>query len=395
MNPFEWHFPTKLVYGPGRLDELGINAKNYGQKAMIVSYARGNGLDNTLESMQSSLQAAAIDYVVFAAIEPNPRSNTIDKATALFISQECDFVIALGGGSVIDAGKYIAATAFSGGSCWDYIMQAGKAPKRFLGAYPLIAIPSIATVGSEVNSTAVVVNSRTHEKGITQTDVFYPTMALVDPQIHTSVPLRLTQDSCISIFSSLLASYLVSTDESEFADRLTESMILCLKDSTEQIIYDIDNDAVRGQLALCAIFAGSGAQAQDKLTRMPLQCLEMPLSARYDLPCGRGMVVLIVAYLAFFADAMPARWAKLARRCFAVTEPDDLKAAAMLSHEVAKWFKSTHSYLTLGDVGIPDEKFDLMAEDAMRLFANAGELAALGKRCVTKQDVIDIYNLCK
>lgn len=395
MSPFEWHFPTKLVYGPGRVSEVGQRSAQYGHKAMIVTYLRGNGLDRTLVTIEKSLKDAGIEFIVFAHIESNPRSKTIDKATALFVSNHCDLVIALGGGSVIDAAKYIAATAFSGGKCWDYVLSASHTSQQYSGTYPLIAIPSIAAVGSEANCNGVVVNSHSQEKGVTCSDVFFPKVAIVDPAVQASVPLRLTQDSCISIFSSLLEHYLASSNESELADRFTESMILCLKDSTEKIIYDIDNNEVRGQLALCSIFAWSGVQALGRLSKVPLQYLEMPLSARYDLPYGRGMVVIIVAYLAFFADVLPERWAKLARRCFGVTEQDDIKAAAMLSGEVARWFKSTHSYLTLGDVGIPDEKFELMAEDVMRLHANSGERAELGTRSITKQDVIDIYNLCK
>lgn len=395
MNPFEWHFPTKLVYGLGRVSEVGQRSAQYGHKAMIVTYLRGNGLDSTLVTIEKSLKDAGVESIIFAHIESNPRSKTIDKATSLFVSNHCDLVIALGGGSVIDAAKYIAATAFSGGKCWDYVLSANNPSQQYGGAYPLIAIPSIAAVGSEVNCNSVVVNSHSQEKGVTRSDVFFPKVAIIDPAIQASVPLRLTQDSCISIFSSLLEHYLASPNESEFADRLTESMILCLKDSTEKIIYDIDNNEVRGQLALCSIFAWSGVQVLGRLSKVPLQYLEMPLSARYDLPYGRGMVVIIVAYLAFFADVLPQRWAKLARRCFGVTEQDDIKAAAMLSGEVARWFKSTHSYLTLGDVGIPDEKFELMAEDVMRLHANSGERAELGTRSITKQDVIDIYNLCK
>lgn len=395
MNAFEWQLPTKLIYGAGCVTNVARESLQYGHRAMIVTYLRGNGLDKTLDKVEKSLADIGLESVVFAHIEPNPRSKTIDKAIAMFISNNCDFVIAIGGGSVIDAAKLVAATACCGGVCWDYVMGVNNASNHYNDTYPLIAIPSIAAVGSEANSTAIVVNSNTQEKGIIRSDVLLPKVAVIDPEIQTSVPLRLTQDSCISIFASLLERYLASSNESECADKLIEDMILCLKDNTEKIIYDIDNIEVRSQLARCSTFFCSSKNTNGIQKKASLQYLGMPLSARYDLPYGRSMVLIVVAYLAYFADVSPQRLAKLARRCFNVTEQDDIKAAAMLSGEVTKWFKSTHSYLTFGDVGIPNEKFELMAEDAIRLHENAIEDAELGAWSINKQDVINIYNLCK
>ena len=114
MNNFNWNFPTEIVYGQGRIKEIGKIATAYGKKAMVATYARGGFLDPIIDTVETSLQEAGLEFVTFTGIEPNPRAQTIDKAIDLFKAENCEFVIALGGGSVIDGSKYIAATGFSG-----------------------------------------------------------------------------------------------------------------------------------------------------------------------------------------------------------------------------------------------------------------------------------------
>ncbi|MBW8189415.1 iron-containing alcohol dehydrogenase [Neiella marina] len=395
MTPFEWNFQTKLTYGPGRIDEVGEIAKAYGKKAMVATYAKGSPLDPVIDRVEASLKAAGLDVVVFTGIEPNPRAQTIDKAIEIFKAEECDMVIALGGGSVIDGSKYISATAFSGGNAWDYVVLGDRVPREYTGAFPIISIPTISAAGSECNAGGVISNAETQEKSFSRSPYRIPKVAIVDPEILKSVPMRLTQDSCVDIFSHLIEHYLSSDAESEFADRQTEGMILCLKENFAKIINNLEDLEVRGQLALCSIFGWSGIQALGRMGCIPMHSIEMPLSAIYDLPHGRGMVVVIPAYLEHMADAKPARWAKLARRCFDVTEQDDVKAAKLLSVKVTEWLKETGAYLTLSDVGIPEDKFEEMADDVVRMFPGPEANTTPGARPVTKEDIVAIYNLCK
>lgn len=393
MSPFEWSFPTKLSYGPGRLKEVGKIAAEYGKKAMIATYEKGGALDPVIETVSASLQAAGLEVVLFTGIEPNPRAQTIDKAIEIFNAEKCDMVIALGGGSVIDGSKYIAATAFSGGKSWDYVVLGERTPREYTGAFPIISIPTISAAGSESNAGGVIQNAETNEKSFSRSPYRLPKVAIVDPEILKSVPRRLTQDSCLDIFSHLIEHYLSSPDESDFADRMTEAMILCLIDNLDKILEDLSNLEVRMQLALCSQFGWSGLQALGRLGSIPMHSIEMPLSAYYDLPHGKGMVVVMPAYLEYMSDALPHRWAKLARRCFGVTEQDDAIAAKLLPVKVKEWFQRTGSYLTLTDVGIPNDKFEQMAEDVIRMFPIKGTETTAGARPINKEDVINIYKL--
>ncbi len=395
MDNFNWNFPTEIAYGEGRISETGDIAKKYGKKAMIATYERGGFLDPIIDKVEASLKAAGVEFVTFTSIEPNPRAQTIDKAIKQFKAENCDFVIALGGGSVIDGCKYIAATGFSGGKAWDYVVLGDRTPREYTGAYPIIAIPTMSASGSECNAGGVLTNAKTGEKSFSRSPYRYPKVAIVDPELFTSIPLDITKDSCIDIFSHLIEHYLSSHGESEFADRMTEGMILTLKDNFDKVLKDPTNTEVRGQLALCSIFGWSGFQALGRMGCIPMHSIEMPLSGIYDLLHGRGMIVVIPPYLEFMAEAMPARWAKLARRCFDVTEKDDLKAAKLLSVKVKEWFQSTNAYLTLSDVGIPSDQFEKMADDVVRMFPGSIPNTTPGPRPITKDEIIQIYEMCK
>jgi alcohol dehydrogenase YqhD (iron-dependent ADH family) len=395
MNNFNWNFPTEMVYGEGRISEIGEIAKVYGKKAMIATYERGGFLDPIIDKVETALKAAGVEFVTFTGIEPNPRAQTVDKAIDIFKAENCEFVIALGGGSVIDGCKYIAATGFSGGKSWDYVVLGDRVPREYTGAYPIISIPTISASGSECNAGGVLTNAETNEKSFSRSAYRFPKVAVIDPELLTSVPMSVTKDSCIDIFSHLIEHYLSSHAESEFADRITEGIILTLKENFDKAINDLKDTEVRGQLALCSIFGWSGLQALGRTGSIPMHSIEMPLSAIYDLPHGRGMTIVMPPYLELMADVMPARWAKLARRCFGVTEQDDLKAAKMLSVKVVEWFKSMDSYLTLSDVNIPSDKFEKMADDVVRMFPGSEPNTTTGPRPVTKEDIIKIFEMCK
>ena len=395
MNNFNWNFPTEMVYGKGRINEIGEIAKVYGKKAMIATYARGGFLDPIIDKVENALKAAGVEFVTFTGIEPNPKAHTIDKAIEQFKAEKCEFVIALGGGSVIDGSKYIAATSFSGGKSWDYVVLGERVPREYTGAYPIISIPTISASGSECNAGGVLTNAETNEKSFSRSAYRFPKVAIVDPELLTSIPMSITKDSCVDIFSHLIEHYLSSPAESEFADRITEGIILTLKENFDKIVNDLADTEVRGQLALCSIFGWSGLQALGRTGSIPMHSIEMPLSAIYDLPHGRGMTIVIPPYLELMSDVMPERWAKLARRCFGVTEQDDIKAAKMLSGVVVEWLKSVDAYLTLSDVNIPSDQFEKMADDVVRMFPGSEPNTTTGPRPVTKEDIIKVFEMCQ
>ncbi len=395
MNNFEWNFTTKLVYGPGRLSELGTLVKPYGKKVFLATYERNPAFAPLIDKTIETLKASNVDVVIYEAIEPNPRVTTIDEGVKVFKESGCDCIVALGGGSVIDGAKYIAATAYSGGSCWDYVVLGDRTPREYTGSYPIIAIPTVSAAGSEVNAGGVLTNWETKEKSFSRSEYRIPKVAIIDPEVLATLPLSITKDSCIDIFSHLIERYLSSEDLSDFADRLTEGMIMNLKTNLDILIKDPKNIEARGQVALCSIFGWQGIQALGRMGTIPMHSIEMPLSAHYDLPHGRGMAVVIPPYLEYFADKLPDRWAKLARRVFDVKEEDDLAAAKLLAPKVIEWFESVGMYIKLSDINIDNEKFETMAEDVVRMFGNLETDRIASIIPTGKADIVNIYKMAQ
>ncbi len=391
MTNFEWSMPTKLNYAEGNLEKVGELTKGFGTKAMVVSYAQpGKGVW-VVEKALESLDKAGISYILYDRIEPNPRVTTIDAGVEVFKREACDYILAVGGGSVIDASKYISATAFCGGSCWDYVILKERKEKVYTGAYPIVAVPTVAASGSEANAGGVITNWETNEKSFCRSEHRIPRMAIIDPKVFATLPKKITLDSSIDIFSHLIEHYLSSDAESEIADRITEGLILTVMECLDRVIEDPEDLDARGELSLASILGWSGLQALGRTGSIPIHFIEHQLSGHFDVSHGRGIAVIIPPYLEYFADAKPARWAKLARRVFGVAERNDVAAAKMLHQKVRDWFQSVGMLLTLTDVGITG-KNEVIADDVIRMYGTLEGDKVPGARPMSHSDVLNVLN---
>lgn len=390
MNNFEWNLTTRIVYGPGQLKRLGEFVKPFGKKAFLVTYADKTGLTETMKRAVSSLEKEGIDIVVYDQIEPNPRVTTVDKGVKKFIESKAEVLVALGGGSVIDATKYISSTAYSGGSSWDYVILNYRKPKEFTGAYPIIAVPTVSASGSEGNSGAALTNWETKEKSFSRSPYRFPKVAMIDPEILASMPRTVTANGGVDIFSHLIEHYLSSPYESEIADRITEGFILTLMEYLDRVLKNGNDLEARGQIALCSLLGWSGLQALGRTGPLPIHSIDHQITGNYDISHGQVMAILLPTYLDYFADARPKRWAKLARRVFGVVEENDLKAAKELSRAVVAWLRKIGMYLKFSDVRIGSEKFDKMANETIRMHGEADSKVP-GPRPIDRADILEIY----
>lgn len=398
MTDFEWNLPTEIKYGKGILEKSGEFAKRFGKKALVVTYATygNNGRSQWIvEKVLRSLKSAGLDYVVFGKIEPNPLVKTVDAGSKVLLENQCDFVVAVGGGSVIDGAKYIAATAKCGGSAWDYAVLAERKEKTYTDAFSIVAIPTVAAAGSEANAGGVITNEKTLEKSFARAACRIPKIAIIDPEAYQSLPESVTADGCVDIFSHLIEHYLSSDSESELADRITEALILTLIKNTEKVMQSPDDLEARGQLAITSTLGWSGVQALGRTGTIPIHFLEHQFSSVFELSHGRGIAILIPAYMEYFADVKPARWARMARNVFGVVEANDVKAAKMLHVQVRKWFSSFGMDLKFSDVGIKAESFDRIADDVLRMYGTADGGKVPGARPMTREDILAVYDLAK
>ena len=191
---FHMYVPTRILFGEGQLNDLH-NQQMPGKKALIViSNGKSAHTNGSLDRTKDELKQAGIQTVVFDRIMANPLKSTVMEGAACARENGCDFIVALGGGSVMDASKAIAAMATNDGDLWDYVSGGtGKGQPLCHEPLPIIAITTTAGTGSEVDQYGVISNEDTNEKiGFGGQDSLFPQIAIVDPELMQSVPPKFT-----------------------------------------------------------------------------------------------------------------------------------------------------------------------------------------------------------
>ena len=187
------YVPTKALFGAGELNNLHKQALPGRRAMLVISNGKSTRENGYLARTEEQLAKAGVEYFVFDKVEANPLKSTVMAGGAFAREHGCDFVVALGGGSVMDASKAIALMATNGGDLWDYV-QSGtggrKTPER--DPLPIVAITTTAGTGSETDSGGVITNPETHEKTGIVSEKFFPVVAIVDPELMTSVPPKFT-----------------------------------------------------------------------------------------------------------------------------------------------------------------------------------------------------------
>ncbi|KZE47945.1 butanol dehydrogenase [Brevibacillus parabrevis] len=398
MFPFEVSFPTHIYFGMGELARLGQAAKTLGNKALLVTGGSAAKRTGLLSRAIALLQEAQVAYTLFDKIEPNPRTATVDAGAALAREEQCDFVLALGGGSVMDAAKAIAAAAVSGRPIYDYMRGNPSGSGKWLvpvqEALPLLTVPTVAATGSEANNISVLTHWDTHEKSSINGPALYPKIAILDPSITFTVPARVTAESCADIFSHLFETYLISADKTNVQDGITETLIRLVVEHSVTAIRQPDHEEARSTLLWASTLGISPFANAGRGAGMPLHGIEHPLSGIYDMAHGRGLAILSLPYFEqVILPERPERLARMGRHCFGVTDENEQAAARATIAAVARWYESMGINERLSDFGVTQDALPKMAAEAITIGGRgAGHLPSARK--LHAEDVVAIYQAC-
>lgn len=322
MTPFEWTLPTRIVFGAGRFREAAKRARGFGKRAFVVtsrSYLPGGARAAVLDDLLAQFKRTGVECAIFGDIEPNPRANTIDRGATRLRAANPRFVVALGGGSVMDAGKCLAMLAVNEGRIYDYAYTGPGRPRaRFNHALPLVCIPTVAATSSETDHYAVVTEPAVRRKVTVFGNALQPALSLIDPELTFTVPARQTVDGAFDIITHVMETYLSSQARAPFQDRLTEAVVETVTRALPRALARPDDLDARSELSWCAAFALSGSLS-GRDGSFPVHALEHGLSAWTDLAHGRGLAMLLPRKMAFDSDAIPEKTIEFNRRIFGVT----------------------------------------------------------------------------
>jgi len=394
---FTWSNRTKLIFGAGEFEKLGTEAAAVGKKALIVTGKSSTKRTGVLDKAVSLLKVAGVSSTVFDEIEPNPRSKTVDRAAEILKEKGCDFVIGLGGGSPMDASKAIAVVASAGGSIWDYIYSnPDKEMREVTSVLPIVTVPTLAATGSEANGGSVITNWETNEKAPLIHPLMYPVFSIVDPELGASVPADYTGDGGIDIISHVMETYFSSSVKTPLQDRFSEGVIRTVMDHLGLAMTNGNDIDARSHLSWASSVALSGIVNAGRLGGFPMHAMEHSISAHYDISHGRGLAILMPHLMRYTAEVAPDKYVLFAKNVFFV-DTDSMSPEAAIDAGITKfteWMKQTNVYFTLSDVGIDSEKFEIMADDIIRVSGYGNDYIDNARK-LHKEDIIKIFEMAR
>ena len=360
MKNFELFLPTRYQFGAGVVQKVGAEAGKLGRRALLVSGKSSASRSGLLATVETLLKAEGLFVCSLGGVDPNPRLSTCVAGARLCKEHAIDVVVAVGGGSVLDASKTIAALALDGGEPWDFFTGA----RPITRALPLVGVLTVAATGSEYGPYAVITNEKTGEKLGTFGEAIIPRVSIVDPSLTFTVPARHTAFGAIDIISHHLEAYLACEEAPLIQDELTEVVIRSVIAHTGRALADPEDLEARSCLLwantlACGVFmAGRGAM------RFDAHAVEHELSAAYDVPHGAGLAVILPALMRWRAEKDPARVERFARQVFGVSGNRPARETALAGIQAFRdWCRSVGAPVTLAELGVPREAWSRHAEN--------------------------------
>ncbi len=292
---FRSHLPVDIQFGAGLLKELGQLASAHGKCAFLVTMPE-MVLLGLAERAQQSLEQAGIKVVLFDQVSPEPKSGDMESAANAARESKADLVIGLGGGSAIDVAKAVAIGATHPAPIWDYVNLSNRPPKPVdaQATLPVIAIPTTAGTGSEVTPYSVVTNSETVQKGTIKEAAIFPRIALVDPELSSSMPERLTAQTGVDAFAHSLESLLNVANRTPVSDALAWEALSRLIHFLPQAVRNPSDLEARSQVACAATLSGMViAQAGTTVAH----AIAQPLGARLGTTHAESVALFTVPVL--------------------------------------------------------------------------------------------------
>lgn len=362
MNEFMTYIPTKVLFGVGKLNELHTQVLPGTKALVVISNGKATKENGYLRRTEEQLKLANIKWTVFDEIEPNPLKDTVMRGAEVARKCNCDFIVALGGGSVMDASKAIAAMATNVGDLWDYISGGtGKNLPMKNKALPMVAITTTAGTGSEVDAWGVISNTKTNEKiGFGGFKCLFPILAIVDPELMLTVPPLFT---AYQGFDALFHS--TETHIGKFAnmmsDVFTKSAIESVGNYLERAVKNGNDIEARTKVAFGNTMSGYAMVVGSTTSE---HSLEHAMSAfHHDLPHGAGLIMISKAYYEHFVERhiCDERFVEMAQL---MGYPSANKAEDFVTALVNLQIACGVDNLKMSDYGINPTEFEAIAKNA-------------------------------
>ncbi|MDY2625174.1 MAG: iron-containing alcohol dehydrogenase [Coriobacteriales bacterium] len=390
MRSFEFYAPTKVVFGPGSEERAGELVKEFGGTKALVHFggqsAKRSGL---LDRVVASLDAQGIGHVLFGGVEPNPRLSLVREGIKLVADEGIDFILAVGGGSVIDSAKAIAYGAAdpARGDVWDFYLGQREAT----AAMPIGVVPTVAATGSEMSGSSVITENKTGTKRGYENNLSRPRFALMNPELTLTVSPYQTASGCVDILMHTMERYFNAAQPMYTTDRMAEALMRSVIYNARELKANPGDLQARAEVMWAAALSHNDVTGPRALGDWSCHQLEHELSGMFDVAHGAGLAAIWGSWARFVMDANPARFERFAMKVMDLEyHPEQGRDLAIQGIEAMEaFFRELGMPTSIPDLGInpSDKQLECMARGASR-----NGTRTLGTfRVLTEQDMLAIY----
>lgn len=383
MIDFNYYMPTKLLFGPGKVNGIGEITKQYGKKALIVTGRSSTKKSGLLDRVISYLKKEDIEYFIFDKVQSNPLTTTAEEGAAFAKEKGCDIVIALGGGSTIDAAKGIAFMAVNEGDVTDYIF--GKAQS---GALPIIAVTTTAGTGSEGDGMAVLTNPENNDKKSLKSQFIYPKVSIVDPELMTTLPKHIIAPTGIDVMCHAMEAY-VAKNSNPLSEVMALKAIELVSKNLAIVYKNPDDIEAWSNMAFANTLGGMVIDASGVALA---HGLEHPVSGLLNVTHGEGLAALLVTWMEYTYESSLEKFANIAKALGEDTSGLSIEASAKKSIEaIKKLLSELNLTKTLSDLGVKEEHIEWLTGNALKTMTYA---IGNNPKVPSLEEIRELYNKC-
>lgn len=388
MNNFTFYSPTEFVFGKGTEMQTGELVRKYGASKVLIVYGGGSVVrSGLLERVKQTLAQTGIPCLELGGVQPNPIDTKVYEGIDLCRREGVDFVLAVGGGSVIDTAKAIAAGVPYEGDFWDFYIQKATVSS----ALKVAVVLTIPAAGSEGSGNSVITKVSTLQKmSLRAPELLRPRFSIMNPELTFTLPPYQTAAGIVDMMAHIMERYFTNTVDTEIADRLCEGTLKAIITEAPRVMADPKDYGARANIMWSGMIAHNGTCGVGNEEDWASHFMEHEISALYDVTHGAGLAVIFPAWLTWMASHHVEKVAQYAARVWDVPVSEDLKAMALEGvARLKSFFTSIDMPVNFAQLGVEHPDIELLVE---HLHANKGEQVGCYVR-LGRKETREIYEL--
>lgn len=387
MLNFQFYNPARIIFGKGEELNVGKYTAQYGKK-VLLHYGGGSIKKNGLyDKVITALKQENIEVVELGGVCPNPVLSLVRKGIDICKKENIDFILAVGGGSVIDSAKAISVGAKVDEDIWEYFKDRKKEIKETV---PIGVILTIPATGSESSTSSVITNEENLFKRSISSTKYIPKFSILNPELTYTLPSYQTACGCSDILSHLMERYFTLVENVDFTDRLLEASMKTVINNAPLAIEKPTDYNVRAEIMWVGTLAHNGLLNTGRIGDWASHYIEHELSALYNLTHGAGLSIITPAWMKYVYKENPDKFLQFAHRVFDVDFAYNEKEKTIneMIKRLENWYKSLGLPTRLHEVNIDNSNFEEMAEKCLVGRGLTGNFKKLDKK-----DICNIYEL--